>query len=94
MNIGTALKELRKSKGLRQNKAALGIGITQTYMSQIESNDKKPSLEVIEKIGNYYNTPLAILLWKAIESKDIAESKQQTFIYVKPLVDQLINELF
>lgn len=94
MNIGTALKEIRKSKGLRQNKSAIEIGITQTYLSQIESNDKTPSLEVIEKIGKYYQVPVAILLWKGVEQSDISVSKQEAFAYIKPLVDQLINQIF
>lgn len=93
MDIGAALKDIRKAKLLRQVVSAKSIGITQTYLSQIESNDKVPSLQVLNKISLYYNVPLPVILWKSIQIDDVIEAKQQAFTYVKPLIDQLINEL-
>lgn len=76
MNIGLALKDVRKAKGVKQYIAATGIGITQTYLSQIESGDKTPSVEVIEKVSGYYGVPIAVMLWGSIEESDIAEEKE------------------
>ena len=45
MNLGLSIRKLRKERvpQLTQAEYAATIGISQTYLSQIESNKKKPS---------------------------------------------------
>ncbi len=94
MKIGKALQDLRKSKKIKQYVAAQGIGITQTYLSQIEAGRKNASTEVIQKMGDYYDVPMAIILWKAIDISDVSADKQNIFEQLKPAIDGLINEVF
>ncbi len=91
MNIPSALKELRVKKGVRQYEVANKIGITQTYMSQIEKGQKVPSVEVLEKLAKYYKTPIAIMLWFSLDEKEIPKNKLAAFRELKPVVDSLIN---
>ncbi len=46
MNLET-LKVIRKGKQIRQTDLADSIGITQTYISQIENGKRNPSFELV-----------------------------------------------
>lgn len=91
MNIGNAIKQRRKELGIKQNQLAEASNISQTYLSQIESNSKEASSKVISDICNALNIPIAILIWKSIENSDISPRKLDAFKMLKPSVDGLIN---
>ena len=78
MNLGQSLTTIRKKKGLRQIKACEGIGITQTYLSQIETNKKNPSIDVLDKIGEFYEIPMPVLFWFSLSGEDIPDSAPST----------------
>lgn len=65
--FGNKIKELRGNESVRE--AARGIGISHTYLDSLEKGvdprtgrDRKPTLDVINKISSYYNTNLGELL--------------------------------
>jgi transcriptional regulator with XRE-family HTH domain len=95
MNIAAALKEARLKKfpkqKVKQYEIAKKIGITQAYLSQIESGGKVPTLEVICKICKAYKTPFSILLWFALDEKDIQRNKLDAYRKMKPVIDSMIN---
>jgi len=94
MNIGTAIKKLRVRKTLNQQDFANRIGITQTYLSQIENGHKRPSLEVLEFIAKDSKIPLPIMFWCGVELEDITETKREAYKMLKPSIDALITSLF
>jgi transcriptional regulator with XRE-family HTH domain len=94
MNIGTAIKKLRRRECLLQEELANRIGITQTYLSQIENGHRKPSLDVLELMGKSLNLPLPLMLWFAVEESDIKPDKRDAYNILKPSIDTLINSLF
>lgn len=53
-NIGIALKALRAEKGISQEKLALETGIDRRYMSDIENGRRNVSLEIIEKLSDFF----------------------------------------
>lgn len=53
-NIGIALKALRAEKGISQEKLALETGIGRRYMSDIENGRRNISLEIIEKLSDFF----------------------------------------
>ena len=93
MNIGEGIKRLRKIHQQRQGVFAKGIGITQSYLSQIERGHRKPSTELLEKIAEYINMPLPVMLWFCIDESDIHESKRKAYRMIKPSMDSLISTL-
>jgi len=95
MDIGKAIKKLRKelTPKLTQHEYAKIIGITQAYLSQVETGKKKPSIEVLEKISKDSNTPLPIMFWFAIDETDISEDKQEYFKLLKPSIDKMIESI-
>ena len=94
MNIGQAIRTLRKTELMNQEEFASSIGITQSYLSLIEKGHKKPSLEVLQQMADILNTPLPVLFWFGIERDDVDEKKQYAYDTLKPSIDNLINELF
>lgn len=94
MNIGNALRDFRKAKNIKQYVAAGGVGITQTYLSQIEAGKKDPSTEVIKKMGDFYQVPIVFVLFKAIDETDVQPEKRELFLQIKPLINSLIEQMF
>ena len=96
MKIGIAIKKLRKERvpQLRQSQLAEAIGISQTYLSLIEKGKKIPSVEIYEKIAEYFKMPLPILFWYCIEEHDIPKEKWEYFRLLKPSIDKLIEVCF
>jgi putative transcriptional regulator len=52
LELGSTIKALRKVKGIKQYELAAQLGITGTYLSQVENNLQKPSLDLLKKIGS------------------------------------------
>ena len=96
MNIGESIKRIRISSVPRLNQGdfAKRIGITQTYLSQIETGAKIPSISVLEVISNQFEIPLAIIFWFGLEESDIAETKRNHYKILKPTVDTMVSEFF
>lgn len=94
MNIGLALRKLRKGKGINQTIFAERCGITQTYVSNIEKGLKKPSLPVLEKMASVLDMPLPILFWFTITESDIQPEKLSFYNLVRPVMDNFLEELF
>jgi transcriptional regulator with XRE-family HTH domain len=51
MDIGRAILEIRKEKGLKQEAVALDAGTDSGHLSRIETGGRKPSLPMLEKIA-------------------------------------------
>jgi len=61
MKLGTAIKSIRKIKGIKQNELAKSIGINNSYLSQIESNNRIPTVDLLDKIAIDLKVPLYVL---------------------------------
>ena len=94
-NIGESIKKARRIKGFTQVYIAKKAGITQTYLSQIESGSKdNPSKEILQKISDAIGIPVPVFLFMSMENKDCDPSKRKDFKSIKPSVDALIKEFF
>jgi transcriptional regulator with XRE-family HTH domain len=94
MNIGIALLKARKDSGLRQNEVARRVKLSQTYLSQIETGGKVPSIDVIEMLAKEYNVPFPIMMWYSLTEADVRKGKLDIYRKLKPTVDSLINDIF
>lgn len=94
MNLGSVIKKIRQERGQTQTEFAAASGITQTYLSQIESNTKEPNLSTLREISNAVNIPLPILMFLSLEKKDIDSEKSADFDLLTPKVKDLIHEFF
>lgn len=92
MNLGAVISEFRKKKDLKQGELATTLGISQTYLSQIEKNKKEPSLSLLREISNIVGVSLPLMFFLAIDSEDIPPSKKTFFEKIYPLTKDLIIE--
>ena len=56
--FGERIKELRKAKGLSQEKFALSIDMDRTYYASVESGKRNISLNNIDKIASGFGVSL------------------------------------
>ena len=62
--FGAVLREVRKGKGLSQERLAFESGYHPTYIGQLERGAKSPSLRTIVSLSAALNTPGSELLRK------------------------------
>lgn len=79
MNIGNAIKILRKRKGLGQKELAEKCDISINALSQIEINSTFPQKTTIKKICEALEIPVSYLLFFSITDEDVPESKKDLF---------------
>lgn len=94
MDLGNTINSIRKQKGIRQGELADRIGLTQTYLSQIENNKRDPNLATLKKIGDALSMPLPILFFLALDESDIPERKKVAFKLIGPSVKSMLSEFF
>ena len=94
MNLGVTIKNIRKQKGQTQSEFASACGISQTYLSQIENNQREPNLSTLKIISNELNVPLPILFFLSLNIDNIQQNKREAFEIISPSVKSLVNEFF
>lgn len=71
MNYSKAIRTIRAAKGITQKKLASLTKLNASYISRIESNERIPTLDVIEKISKELKVPVYLLTLLASEQKDL-----------------------
>ena len=94
MNMGMAIRRIRKTKtGLSQIEFAKATGISQTYLSQIETDKKMPSMKKLYGIAAHLNVPIPILFWFSLTEYDIPDAKKEHLKSIKPIIDAMIDSI-
>lgn len=65
-----ALRLIRAYHDLNQSDAAAKVGLSKSYISELERGEKKVTLEVLEKYANAFKVPLSSLLLFAENTED------------------------
>lgn len=92
MNIGNAIKEIRKRKGISQKDLAKKIGMSANNLCSIEKEKSFPSMENIKKICSSLEVPESVLLLFSITDEDVPEHKRKVFHYLAdPLKNYIIE---
>jgi transcriptional regulator with XRE-family HTH domain len=87
--INEALRLLRVFHDLKAIELADKLGISQSYLSEIESGKKEPSLELIRKYADIFRTnPSSILLFSE-DIEQIGKKKKLKDILRKKTIDFL-----
>jgi transcriptional regulator with XRE-family HTH domain len=60
--FGRALKVARQYHRLSQSDLACEIGISKSYLNEIERGHKEPSLEVLRKYAVFFDVPVSSLM--------------------------------
>ena len=65
--FGLIIKKLRTEKGVSQERLALDANIDRTYISDIEKGDRNVSIEIIERLANFFKISVSELFKKMEE---------------------------
>ncbi|MFC3909672.1 helix-turn-helix transcriptional regulator [Legionella dresdenensis] len=84
--LGQALKYIRMYHQLNQAALAQELNISRSFLSEIESNKKQPSIELLEKYSSFFGVPVSSLLFfsEHLSANNISE-KGRVFIAKKIL---------
>lgn len=80
MMINETLKMLRTVNGMTGKELADHLGISTSYLSEIENGRKAPSLELLEKFSDIFDVRLStlILFTEEMQSENISTAKIKT----------------
>ncbi len=70
--FGHALKLLRRYQGLNQSDLARKLGVSRSYISELESGNRTPSLDLLSRYADIFNIPVSSLVFfaEALQDKE------------------------
>ena len=60
--MNNAIKVIRQYHNLNQTQLASKLSISTSYLSELESGKKEPSLELLQRYSSVFNVPLSSLI--------------------------------
>lgn len=94
MNLGATIKSQRKQRRLTQGELASLAGISQTYLSLIETNEKEPTISTLTSICVALRLPVPILMFLALDEADVPTQKREAFKLLGPTLNLMVSEFF
>jgi transcriptional regulator with XRE-family HTH domain len=79
MDLGSAIKVLRKKKRLGQKELSEMCNLSVNALSQIETNSSFPHKSTIIKLCEALDVPVSYLLFFSISDEDVPEDKRSVF---------------
>ena len=84
--LNEALRLIRVYHDMKQNEAAEKLGISKSYLSEIEKGHKEPSLDLLRKYEAAFNIPASsIMFFSENMGKSPVKEKARTFVASKIL---------
>jgi len=93
MNIGSAIKSIRKKLAITQYELAEKCDLSQTSLSQIETGIKRPSQRTITKVCSVLDIPESIIYIVAMQETDVPASKRGVYELVYPSIKSLALQM-
>ena len=93
MNIGSAIKSIRRKVGITQYELAEKCELSQTSLSQIETGVKRPSQRTLNKVCRVLDIPESILYIVAMQETDVPPSKKGVYELVYPSIKSLALQM-
>ncbi|MXO91098.1 helix-turn-helix domain-containing protein [Pontixanthobacter aquaemixtae] len=63
--FGQALRLLRRHQGLNQSALATKLGVSRSYVSELEGGNRTPSLDLLSRYANAFDVPVSSLVFFA-----------------------------
>lgn len=100
--IGNKIRQIRTEKNLTQEEFAEEIGLSVSYLGQVERGQRKASIKTLEKIGETLDVPLAMLIceleeeehinciWKE-KTQSLSKEEKKTMLKVFEMILDMLN---
>ncbi|MBL1263878.1 helix-turn-helix domain-containing protein [Candidatus Methylomicrobium oryzae] len=84
--ISKAIKLIRQYHNLNQAQLASKLSISTSYLSEIESGKKEPSLDILQKYADFFKVPLSsLVVFSETLDGSHSKSKARAFLSKKML---------
>jgi transcriptional regulator with XRE-family HTH domain len=93
MNIGLAIRSIRRKLNVSQHDLAERCQLTQTALSQIETGKKRPSQRTMDRICEALDIPQSIIYIVAMEDTDVSPGKKDVYDLVYPSIKTLALQM-
>lgn len=90
--IGDILKRTRTIYGYKASELSELLGISKSYLSEIENNKKQPSLELLEKYSKIYDMKLSSLILLS-ENYEEASKSNKGDKFIRNMMIKLIEKM-
>ncbi|MEI7025344.1 helix-turn-helix domain-containing protein [Paenibacillus sp. y28] len=77
MDIGSTIRAIRKRKNITIAQICEATGLSQGFMSQVETNKTSPSISTLDNIAQALDVPLAYLLLRKDERMQIIRKNER-----------------
>lgn len=77
MDIGSTIRAIRKRKNITIAQICEETGLSQGFMSQVETNKTSPSISTLESIAKTLKVPLAYLLLRKEERMNLVRKEER-----------------
>lgn len=76
-----ALSLIRKYNALTQSELSSELGLSNSYLSEIESGKKHPSLDILTRYSEYFDIPLSSIIFfsEHVDDKKVTEKARLGF---------------
>ena len=93
-SMGEALRLLRIFNGYKSKQLADMLGLSQSYVSELENNKKQPTLEILDKYAKVFNMRKSTLMLFAESLDDNKEkiNKQQKIAYAGMVLLRILEK--
>jgi len=91
MEIGTILKKTRLIYGMTAKELATELGLSASYLSEIENNKKVPSLDILSMYASVFDMKVSSLILLS-EDFENQKSEHKSEKYIQKKMIELINK--
>jgi putative transcriptional regulator len=74
-DMDNSLKQLRKTRNIKQVDLAESLGVTNDYLSLIERGARTPGFKLAKKIADYFDTTIDSVFFNNASNKTFKEHK-------------------
>ena len=92
MEIGKAIRELRKRYGMSQKELAEASGLSINAICSFERCHFSPSVSTLQKLADTPEIPLPVFLFAMLSEDDFPQEKKILFPILKQIIIQLCTE--
>lgn len=93
MNIGKAIKVIRKKANITQGELAGKCNISQTSLSQIENGFKKPRAKTFNRLCEVLDVPESVIYILALEDTDVPTHRKMIYELLFPSITAMALQI-